>query len=367
MARWGLGVALLDKSSFPRDKCCGEGLTANALRELACLGVDLASLPSFAPIGGVLLRSPRGRVAWVEFGTDPLYAAVARRYELDAAVVEAARGAGASLLLGEEVLGLEEHGSLLRVITAKGGALEAPVVVAADGAWSRIAKLSGVEAQRRLVGTDWHGFRCYAEGASRLGGKMWVFFERFFLPGYAWAFPLGDGTVNVGFGALYRGRPIRLASALDVVGRHGGLNEVLGSARPLGAWRSWPIPSHLWLGPLTARGGRVLFVGDAAGAADPMSGEGIGRALMTGRFGAQAVAESLSGRSAPGGRYSQLVREAFRWDDWVNLRARRVLSSEGGVEVALRACAPNRRLGKAFGRWLVEDFPRARGLRPWRR
>src|SRR5689334_7514260 len=88
LARGGATVTVIDKATFPRDKCCGDGLTTGALRRLEHLGLDPATMPSWQVVDDVVVRSvscrtqtfplPRGRGQ---------YAAVVRRTELDAALV----------------------------------------------------------------------------------------------------------------------------------------------------------------------------------------------------------------------------------------------------------------------------------------
>src|SRR5439155_3178314 len=80
LARAGRDVVLVDKARFPRDKCCGDGLTAGALRRLAALGLRPETVPSWQVVDDVWIRSPSGRTAC--FGlplNQGMFAAVARR------------------------------------------------------------------------------------------------------------------------------------------------------------------------------------------------------------------------------------------------------------------------------------------------
>src|SRR5204863_2528424 len=60
LARAGRDVVLVDKARFPRDKCCGDGLTAGALRLLEQLGLDPRTVESWQPVSDVIVRSPSG-------------------------------------------------------------------------------------------------------------------------------------------------------------------------------------------------------------------------------------------------------------------------------------------------------------------
>ena len=124
---------------------------------------------------------------------------------------------------------------------------------------------------------------------------MW--FEADLLPGYAWSFPLPDGGANVGFG-IQRGAKIatKEMKALwpELLARP-HIAEVLGpDAVAEDRHQAWPIPARV--GDLALAAGRVLWVGDAAAVTDPMTGEGIGQALLTGQLAADAI---LRGGGAP--------------------------------------------------------------------
>ncbi len=92
LANAGRDVTLVDKATFPRDKCCGDGLTSGALRMLERLGFDPASVPSWQTIDAAWVRSPSGREVRFPMPTDGIYAAVAPRTELDDALVAARPG-----------------------------------------------------------------------------------------------------------------------------------------------------------------------------------------------------------------------------------------------------------------------------------
>src|SRR5437588_557329 len=95
LARAGRDVVLIDRARFPRDKCCGDGLTTGALRRLDALGLDPSAVAAWLSVQEVWVRSPSGRVAAFPLprgqGT---YAAIARRTDLDAAFLDVARAAG---------------------------------------------------------------------------------------------------------------------------------------------------------------------------------------------------------------------------------------------------------------------------------
>jgi len=202
LARAGLEVVVLDRATFPRDKCCGDGLTTGALRSLEELGLRPGTVPSWNRVDGCWIRSPSGRVAAFPFPAGGQFAAVARRADLDRALVDVARAAGADVRegLAFRTLAWSEEG--VTVTTEDGSDLAARYVVGADGVWSPVRKAVGASGPGYLG--DWHAFRQYVRAPGADARKLWVWFEPDLLPGYAWSFPLAEGVANVGFGIRRR-------------------------------------------------------------------------------------------------------------------------------------------------------------------
>ncbi|MEZ5226097.1 MAG: FAD-dependent monooxygenase, partial [Acidimicrobiales bacterium] len=180
-------------------------------------------------------------------------------------------------------------------------------MIAADGMWSPTRKLLGL-APAGYRG-EWHAFRQYVRNVAPAARReLIVWFDADLLPGYIWSFPLADGSVNVGFG-IQRDRNHRIQEMgklwQDILQRP-HVAEVLGpDAEPEGPHRAWPIPARLGELPITA--GRIFFVGDAVAATDPMTGEGIGQAIETGRQAAQRIA--AFGRADPAGAAADYEHE----------------------------------------------------------
>jgi menaquinone-9 beta-reductase len=359
----GLSVVVCDKATFPRDKTCGDGLTTSALRLLERLGLDPATVPGWEPVGEVVLRSPSGRVVELPLPTHGLFAAVAPRATLDAALLAVAARGGAEIRQGA---GLGEIRSSPGGITATVGdeALSARYVIAADGMYSTVRRLTGVSGPH--LG-EWHAFRQYFTGVE--DRRLWVIFEPDLLPGYAWVFPVAGGRANVGFGIPRRpGMSVRpMAAQWRELLERPPLRALLGGAEPEGHHRAWPIPADLARAPLSA--GRVLFTGDAAGATDPMTGEGIAQALLTGILAAEAVAAAPTDPAAVARGYEGAVRHHLAPDVRFAAALARILATPAGARGAVRAAGLNPWTKRNFARWLFEDYPRALVLTPsrWRR
>ena len=200
LARAGRDVVLVDKATFPRDKCCGDGLTAAALREYEWLGLRPESVPDWQVVDQAWVRGPTGRT--VQF---PLpdgrgqYAVCAPRAQLDAALLDVARAAGVKVHDGHALTGARESTAGGLELDVDGlGPLATRFAIGADGMWSPLRKALGVAPPGYLG--DWHAFRQYFSGVGPAADGLWVWFEPDLLPGYAWSFPLPGGRANVGFG-----------------------------------------------------------------------------------------------------------------------------------------------------------------------
>jgi geranylgeranyl reductase family protein len=367
LARAGRDVVVVDRATFPRDKCCGDGLTAEALRQLEALDLRPSAVPSWQVVDDVWVRSPSGRTIRFPLPRDQgLYAAVARRSDLDAALIDVARAAGAKVHDGHALTDAEDRGDHIDVEIDGIGTVSARFAVGADGMWSPLRKALG-HGRAGYLG-EWHAFRQYFAGVSPRAADMWVWFEPDLLPGYLWSFPLPGRRANVGFGirriaGLPTGHMRELWS--DLLERP-QLRAVLGdTARPEAPHKAWPIPAAIDRAELTC--GRALFVGDAATATDPMTGEGIAQALLTGRLAARAIATSDPERPERAtARYETAARNALVADHRMSLALGRVLRHDKGARAALRVAGISEWTRRNFARWLMEDEPRAVALTPRR-
>jgi geranylgeranyl reductase family protein len=373
LARRGVDVTVVDKATFPRDKFCGDGLTAGALRLLEHLGLDPADVPSWHPVTDVWLRTPRGRTVRFPLPDGPgLFAVVARRRELDDALVQRARRAGATVVEGHALVGAEQHADRV-VLSLEHGSepavtqLGARFVIGADGMWSPLRRRLGL-ATPGYRG-EWHAFRQYVRNVAPAAARdLWVLFEPDLLPGYFWSFPVGDGDANIGFG-IVRGGSVAPQDMKrlwpDLLARP-HIRALLGpDAEAEDPHRAWPIPTRI--DDIVLADGRVLFVGDAAAAADPMTGEGIGQALATGIWAAEAIVERGAGDGSPlevARRYESVVRRGMMADHRFARRLGAVLGSVPGASSAIALGGLTSWTRRNFARWLFEDYPRATVLTP---
>ncbi|WP_421120469.1 NAD(P)/FAD-dependent oxidoreductase [Aquihabitans daechungensis] len=366
LARGGRSVVLLDKAAFPRDKICGDGITTGALRILQELGVQPGAVASWTEVSDIHVVSPSKHRA-----TFPLprgrgqFAAVMRRTDLDDAIVDQAREAGATVLEGVEVTGATDGADEVVLELADGSTVTAAHVIAADGMWSPMRKFLGTAVPGYLG--EWHAFRQYFRNTGPQARDLWVWFEPDLLPGYAWSFPLPDGGANVGFG-IQRGAKIatKEMKALwpELLARP-HIAEVLGpDAVAEDRHQAWPIPART--GDLALSAGRVLWVGDAAAVTDPMTGEGIGQALLTGQLAAHAILDGVGDPAAVRAAYERGVATHLLPDHKMSLLLIRALKHRKGARAAIRVADATPWTRRNFARWLFEDEPRAIAVTPGR-
>ena len=361
LARAGRDVVLVDKARFPRDKCCGDGLTAGALRLLEQLGLDPRAVDSWNIVSDVVVRSPSGHETVFPLPHHGVYAAVARRVDLDSALLDVARSTGVKVLDGHALTGARRQPDQIVLHVEGIGALHSRYAIGADGMWSPLRKALGASDTGYLG--EWHAFRQYFGSVTGPAAReLFVWFEPDLLPGYAWSFPLPDGRANVGFG-IQRGGKIERVQTMkqlwpDVLARQ-HIREALGTtAAAEGPHKAWPIPARVDAVPLTT--GRGLFVGDAACATDPMTGEGIGQALLTGMLAARAIAwggptDAVAVRSV----YERAVAHHLFADHRMSMLLIRALRHRKGARAELRVAGLSAWTRRNFARWLFEDYPRA--------
>jgi geranylgeranyl reductase family protein len=355
-AEHGLRVWCADKATFPRDKTCGDGLTANALRLLERLGLTrdaFGALPT-ARVHETVLVSPSGRRATLPLPPDGDHAAVVARADLDAALVQLARHRGIDVHENCAVGRVTDLGDTIEVLATDGTRVVASSVIAADGHWSSVRRSLHPDAERDLG--EWHAARQYFAGVR--DDRLWVIFDEQLLPGYAWVFPLPDARANVGFGVLRAdGRSGHELKALwPQVLAHPAVRDALGpNAEALDAVRAWPIPARYEPRRLSDAGGRVLYAGDAASVVDPMTGEGIAQAIETGMLAAEAIARG----GDVGATYRRTVHRTLGRDlkfaGWLQA----VLRHPVGARAAIRTAGLTAWTRRNFARWMWEDYPRA--------
>jgi geranylgeranyl reductase family protein len=270
--RPGARVLLLDRADFPRDKACGDGIAPHAVDVLAGLGVD--AIPSDPPVRRLRLGFVTGLPVSREMQR-PAY--VVRRADFDARLASAARESGATLRR-HQVRSLDIRADHVLV-----DGEPARVVIGADGANGVIRRLAGVPGPR--AGTVALAIRGYAPVEPDCAGEQVITFAEHGWPAYAWSFPLGDGTANVGYGEVVTAG--RSPGRAELIAR---LELLLpGAGAHATSWRAHHLP--LSSGRPRQPDGRVLLAGDALSLVNPLTGEGIYYAVLSGALAGRAAVD----------------------------------------------------------------------------
>jgi geranylgeranyl reductase family protein len=335
LAQAGLDVLLLEKTSFPREKVCGDGLTPRAVKQLVKMGIDTD--PSAGWIrnhglriigGGVRLELP-----WPDLASFPDYGLVRPRLDFDDVLARHAAKAGARLREQTNVTGpiVDERTDRVLGVRAKVGPdrnapeveFRAPLVLAADGNSTRLSLALGLRKRDdRPMGV---AVRTYYTSPRHDDDWLESWLELWdhsdpdhpkLLPGYGWIFGVGDGTSNVGLGVLntsasfgkadYRAMlKTWMASTPEEWGyrEENRVGPILGAALPMGFNRT----------PHYTRG--VLLVGDAGGMVNPFNGEGICYAMESAELAAEVVVQALARSGEARERvlhgYPQALKDAY--------------------------------------------------------
>ena len=328
LARAGLDVLLLEKSRFPREKVCGDGLTPRGVKALVGMGISVSEQDGWVRNKGlrVIGAGKRMELSWPELSSYPGYGLVRPRTDLDKMLAHRARQAGARLLEDVTVTGplIDERTGRITGVTARpAGADEersyvSRVVVAADGNSSRLSVAMGLRRRDdRPLGV---AVRTYYKTPRHDDDYLESWLDLWdgdrLLPGYGWIFGMGDGTSNVGLGLLntsiafgHTDYHALLRRWLKGMPAEWGFTEenrtqpVRGAALPMGFNRT----PHYYNG--------LLLVGDAGGMVNPFNGEGIAYAMESAEILARTIAQALARRRAEAERvltgYPRALSDAY--------------------------------------------------------
>ncbi|MFD7731642.1 geranylgeranyl reductase family protein [Kitasatospora phosalacinea] len=331
LAQAGLDVLLLEKTEFPREKVCGDGLTPRAVKQLVDMGIDV-SAEGWLPNKGLRIigGGVRLELDWPDLAAFPDYGLVRKRADFDELLARQAQKAGARLYENCNVSGpVQDRTGRITGVTAKLGpdkrevVFHAPLVVAADGNSTRLSLAMGLHRiESRPMGVAYRTYFTsprhdddYLESWLELwdtrGGQKKL------LPGYGWIFGMGDGTSNVGLGILNSSpafgdlnwREVLKSWCASMPEEWGYTPENM--TEPI---RGAALPMAFNRQPHYTRG--LLLVGDAGGLVNPFNGEGIAYAMESGQLAAGVIVQAMAritpeGRERALARYPQLLKDTY--------------------------------------------------------
>lgn len=287
-AQAGLRVTLVDAHRFPRDKVCGDALIPDSQAVLAEVGL-IDEVRRIAHLCSALrVIAPGGRDVRLEV---PFLNV--RRERFDALLVDAASQAGATVEVGK-VTGprRDAQGSVAGAVIAGGRELEARITILATGAAA--GPLADFGVQTRAWPSAF-AMRCYVKAPALPEDALVIDFERALVPGYGWVFPMGNGEANLGVGVFVDAGQEKqnLRQLYDrFVNECPAARAVLAGATPIDPPQGAPLRCGLEGARTHAAG--LLVAGEALGTTYSLSGEGIGKAMETGRIAARVAIDALA-------------------------------------------------------------------------
>ncbi|HEX7406016.1 MAG TPA: geranylgeranyl reductase family protein [Candidatus Binatia bacterium] len=334
LATGGRRVALLEKASFPRDKYCGDAWCAPALDILEDMGVlqrlEAEGLVRDTTSGGFISPSGESYVSVSEGGGAPGTRCYAiKRIICDERIARRAAEVGAELFEDANVAraALEDDG-WWAVRCHDGREFRAKMLVAADGANSRLARALGVVttppqavASRQYIRGGTHNFKS--------GGVL--FYPKYILPGYVALFRHYNDDIDVGAYVIPGGALTndRLADVYEnEIKRDPFVQRALGPrAEPLERVRIAPIRLG---GEARSTARQFMAVGDAAGQTDPLTGEGIHTGMIGGKLAAQTIHQLFAS-----GEFSEQACLAYH-TRWMSAFGRDFRASAVGARITYR-------------------------------
>ena len=305
-ARAGLKVILFEKGVHGRDKVCGDGLTPRAIGALDELRIDYSVAHRIDGLRMIAGKKQR-ELAWPTTAKFPNHGAVWPRHRFDTHLIDVAIASGVDVRFGCEALPVLEDGTVIGV-SVDSEQYRAPFTILAAGAQGMAATMLGAVrdpnetfglAIRAYAPTPRHAER-HLEACLSLSDEHGTA-----VPGYGWMFPAGDGTVNIGVGALSTMKGFKKLNLNTLLDQYASL---VRDSWSLGDYIEKPRAWRLPMSCIRRHGPGWVAIGDAAGFVNPMNGEGIDYGLESGILAAEKfIADPVTASEA----YDREVGERF--------------------------------------------------------
>ena len=312
LAAHGVPVLILEKSSFPRYKVCGAGLTHKILDEIP---FDIA--PVLETEIHTIVFSKGFRDVFMRSSPEPMLYCT-NRDKFDEFLLKKAVEAGAQVVHGEKVTGVAQDKDFVTVNTLN-GSFRSKLVIGADGASSAVARSAGLR-DNIMPGLAWEA-EVMADPETIKAFSQTVFLDWGSFPGgYGWVFPKGDHfSIGVGGPASLSKWMMPYYQKMLAYLAAGGWNDNAKCKEQNAKWtievtdtmslRSWPIPVRVKRSQF--HNGRIIVAGDAAGLTDPLTGEGIYYAVRSGILAAKSCFEYLQSAAPSLGPYTEAINEGL--------------------------------------------------------
>lgn len=329
LAKRNIPVTLIDKSKFPRDKICGDGLTPDVIFQIGKVSQELLSdlhlIQSKTVSKGAQVYSYTGQK--LNFPFVGKFGMVCPRFDFDHLLMSHAKKFDCIHIIENfEVKSITSDVDRY-LVNGELQSIPADLIVGADGAQSIVAKSM---ANKKLDRESYcAGLRVYYENMDDLDKDNCIELFTFkHLPmSYFWIFPLANKKVNVGIGMrsdYISKHKVNLKKELnELIQAHPILSMRFKQASPLETIKGFGLPLCTKKSSISGQG--YLLVGDAASLIDPLSGEGIGSAIRSGRIAAEyiinSIDEQLAFTAITNKKYDQMIYRKM----WSEFRTSKLL------------------------------------------
>ncbi len=302
LAKEGVKTLLVDKADFPRDKICGDAQGRKAAKILKELGIyhEYEQLDG-QKVYGITLSSPNGKVVHldVEERKNPAPGYVHRRMIFDNFLAQNAKKRVDFKTMDVKDLIIEE--GFVRGVKGfdrdkKEVEFRANLIIGADGANSVVGGKFGLTKNpldHLIVAV-----RAYYRGVTDLTDRIEIHMVDHLIPGYFWIFPLPNGEANVGLGMIIKDMNAKKVNIKEALLKEVKTNPLFSgrfkNSTMLEDVKGWNLPVASY--KRKSYGNGFLLLGDAASLIDPLSGEGVGNAMISGRIAAFIAADALKKR-----------------------------------------------------------------------
>lgn len=373
----GLKVLLIDKAAFPRDKICGDALSPDVVKQLGMISESLAQRfeqhPKKQFIRGIRMYSPSGNMAELDLNLEKpgaLNGYTMTRLHFDQILAEEVKAQPAiTIWENTEVSAITQQQDGINLQSSK-GTINAKMLFAADGAQSMAAK----QLTNRKLDREHHcgALRQYYTNVSfpLSTDRIELHFIQDVLPGYVWIFPMSDNTANVGIGMLSSAlakKKVNLRQTLEHVLHHDDrFKQRFAQAQSLENSKGFGIP--IGSKKFVLSGNYFLLGGDAAHLVDPLSGEGIGNALRSGRFAAKHLIKCFEQQRFDADfntQYDQVIYKLLQREFQLSRFVQRLFQHPRAVNLFVSAAAKSKRYRRLlqhlletnfFSRWASFDY-----------
>jgi len=283
----GLKVALVDKSDFPRDKICGDAIAAYVPKVLNTIHPDyakaLAGFTEKEKVNTIRIVSPNTKTLDISYGEDGF---ISTRVKFDNFLLDLVKQLdNVKLFLHTAIQDVAANEKEAYVILDDNTKLEAALIIGCDGE-------QGI-TRKKLTQTQLDpehnaaAVRAYFKNVKDIPESTFeLHFIDNIIPGYFWIFPLPNNQANVGLGILSQkvsAKKLNLRQEmLRIIETNPSIKERFVGAEMISKIEGYGLP--LGSRKTTISGNRFMLCGDAASLIDPLTGEGIGQAMVSGRY-----------------------------------------------------------------------------------